>query len=905
MTEKKDKESNGVSHETSRRAFLKYSGISMLGAASGFKISRCSPDTESDPDANNLFSSIDAERKYVGLDNEGSLVAVARINPTRSYAGEYRIGKDGKAITIKEGIAELFSRYIKANEEDQDIWDSIKKRIDYTYRGVDTALSAILGRVAESGDRETGGLTPSGEKIRQEVVEGGKKLLFKLNLVSPSVMDYQGNGDLSLNSHGMPGDGTTACTDWAFVAATMRWFHDNLDITYHQMAVGESSTLISTHASAIAQGLPTMTPEALVEGRLSNIDDLSAAPLFVGGYPFFYVRKYLQDCHDPSHADDPMQGHVQSISGEYTPPGKATDQLPFYNLSNAEAATPDARGRKIEVPNGANYNEIVVHKAVVGDPDDIDNYPGSVLINMPKLKIHSICIMTNAIKNIGIGMWPNTSGADANPSTTDNLYSYPSTLSAPDCTFESPIGNIKGRIYHSPHSHGIKLNCDGGIYSESIPSDSNDGIKGTMVDINLAINGEELVPYILHVSDAVGVTNVEHGGGTPGYLCNEGLVIASEDPVALDLFGARYLFKGVPEGTVDGHPFAIKTPAGDVLFFDNSIVSKRGGYEWPVEYTDLFSYAEEKGLGSRAYRVRGLDLTAKKKARLLVSRRGHFGRLILHRAKNAEKSLRNGNFSFKEILSRPLRGPGMLPHYASLTGLLWPMQNALGKLTRANDQLALTAFGIDTGYENRFRELFADGSDILKFGEEGSDVDNTLGIVGMTLYYAGLGRFERSNAHFLLKTHKYSTPEWNTLGAGVKFDSATLAASLSMALGPESEETVDRFFNMTYGTDSNRTTRWPSMQWTRFTSLLRDLVAAHEAAKTYAGAKGFTFELFVPESLPYLPPASEQPQFANIFRRYLLDEPNNLPEENIVETSDPDDLFCVAFFLEDSEVERW
>lgn len=160
MTEKKDKESDGVSHETTRRVFLKYSGISMLGAASGFKILRCSPDIECDPGVNSLFSSIDTERKY-------------------------HLPSDGSRRVI----------------------------------------------------------------------------------------------DISLN--------TCQC--------------------YYS-----------------AQGLPTMTPEALAEGRLSNIDDLSAAPVFFGGHLFLYVRKYLQDCHDPSYTDDPMQGCVQSISGEYASPGKAT-----------------------------------------------------------------------------------------------------------------------------------------------------------------------------------------------------------------------------------------------------------------------------------------------------------------------------------------------------------------------------------------------------------------------------------------------------------------------------------------------------------------------------------------------------------------------------------------------------
>jgi len=58
------------------------------------------------------------------------------------------------------------------------------------------------------------------------------------------------------------------------------------------------------------------------------------------------------------------------------------------------------------VPEGANFKEITLHKVIIGgdpaDAEDLHNYPGCVLINVPKHKIHAQDLLTNAIKNLGI-----------------------------------------------------------------------------------------------------------------------------------------------------------------------------------------------------------------------------------------------------------------------------------------------------------------------------------------------------------------------------------------------------------------------------------------------------------------------------------------------------------------------
>ncbi|GAG30874.1 unnamed protein product, partial [marine sediment metagenome] len=245
-------------------------------------------------------------------------------------------------------------------------------------------LDHALGRLNE----ETG----FKEKVKQQVKEG-KRLLFKPNMVNPMVIDRLTHGE---------GLGNTACTSWPFVAALMRWFHDKLDITYYEMTVGEAASATSIMAgvfSVMSGNAVDITTEAVIEGKCGDL---------YGGWGFYFVRKYLADAHDPSHTDNPMNGYQESVSGEYLPPGRAGDRLMVYDLNRIQDIR--SKGRDIPVPDGANYSEITLHKAIIGgdpaDPEDIRDYPGCVLVNVPKLKMHAMDLLTNAIKNLGIGLYP-------------------------------------------------------------------------------------------------------------------------------------------------------------------------------------------------------------------------------------------------------------------------------------------------------------------------------------------------------------------------------------------------------------------------------------------------------------------------------------------------------------------
>lgn len=826
-------------------------------------------------------------------------IGAARIDPLLSYAGEYDISGQSPTTVLVNGIPDLLAAFIQSDYSgapSEEIWKEIEQRIDYTYEGLEPVLKPILGgRVSLPEGNSRLILTRSGKKLRGEVVRKGKKLFFKPNIVSPEVLGYDGSGSAPLNRYGCPGSGVQACTDWCFLAALMRWFHDNLDITYHQMAVGEASPTARLAKEIINQNLPfDYTLESLLEGRVSRFDDPDGgpgAPLYYGGYPFYFVRKYLKSRHSPDHQDDPMHGLMESQQGIYLPPGAANRMLPIYNLSNAEAHTSDARGREIRFPDGAQYKKMTVHKAIIGDPDDPVNYPGCVLVNVPKLKVHSITATTNAIKNLGIGLWPTESGSDADPDTPDNQYSLPSSVNYPGCTF-APFSSFKGGVYHSRQSHGIQHNCDGAVEPTSIPDNFNDGIKGTMVDIDCAVIGRYgWVPYTLHVCDAITVTNVSHSGTANGYSKNEGLILASEDPVALDFFGARYMYKNVSRDQVSGHPFAMYSPFGDIEYDadTNTIVSATGVYEFPVENDPLFAYAESRGLGTQRYHVVGLDLTTSNlQEALLASKEGHFGRLVFD-----GKPGPNRPFRFEEIIAQPVQSMGLPPYYVSMDGPVCTLQNTLRRLAIAVDEYTQSNMGFLPGYEAQFDTADLDGDGKLAIGDDANNIDTLLGITAYAYSFMAIGQMERFEFHAAVKSVKYSDPAWNRQGSGTSIETIPYVIALTLASQPETAYTVDQFFNgATYGLGEDGKMRWPSLQWSRYLYELNAVNAGYQRASAYATKMGYAFKLRVPGSLPYFP--------------YVPNPFMSLGLTGIEETEKQDEMFVARFYNSaGEEVEKW
>lgn len=516
---------------------------------------------------------VDSQLGKRKIDSEGAPISGIRMDASRAYAG----------------IPVLLQKVI--NENDMTAWVEIANKIDYIYNNIDCALTEL--------DRETG----FSIEVRSQI-NLGKKLLFKPNLVTPDVID-----------HGAHGEGSAAiiCTEWPMIAALMRWFHDKLDISYHQMALGEAASLTFFIASMLSKfSAKTITTEAVFEGRSGD---------FYGGWGFYFVRRYLGERHPSSHIDNPMNGYEDSVIGNFLPPGRANDRLMVYDLNKVQEGK--SRGRTVPVPDGANFKEITLHKVVVGgDPantDDIIDYPGCILVNVPKSKIHAQDLITNAIKNLGIGLYPTQCAFGMDKNDTFWKYSCPNTS----------IPSMKAKLPHSPwvlkmdDETNLPTKDENGKYIATKTA----GFPGTQVDIIKAVQNQNV--FMLHVVDAINAINISHDPDGKAVRVPEGYVWSSLDCVALDLFWARYLFKTVPMREAlrlkeeNGWPteFVHHVP---VAAIEGKNIATVEGLDSPLFRYNLYRYAEERGVGSQKYHIVGWDSLTETQ---LASLEGHLGRI--------------------------------------------------------------------------------------------------------------------------------------------------------------------------------------------------------------------------------------------------------------------------------------
>jgi len=504
------------------------------------------------------------------VDASGAPVGLVRMDVEKSYAG----------------VGELLKDYI--NNSNQASWDDIKTRIDYTYNCLDQALGPLAN--------QTG--------LQQEITSRlgkGQKLLFKPNLVGLINIDPQTHG---------PTPASTTCTEWPFIAALMRWFHDKQDVSYYQMCLGEAATVMPAAAGMLTMLHPDgkkITVEAALEGRCGD---------FYGGWGFYFVRKYLSETLSGEYSDDPMQGYEESLAGRYIPPGQVSDKLMLYDLNRIY--DDPSKGREIEVPDGVNYETITLHKAIIGaepsDPDDMANYPGCILINVPKFKVHAITLFTNIIKNLGIGLYPMQFSKSGDH---DWDYSDPN----------NPAPGMKASIPHEvwvaeiDKATNLPKRDENGQYMVH----KTGGITATMIDIVKAVMNQNIL--MMHIVDGIEAINVDHTGSLAAQKVPEGMVFAGMDPVATDLLCARYMFCNVPiakavkSGIDDGHggffPQEVPIPKLD----GGNIISETG-FDSPLARDICFQKAEERGLGKRAYYALGTDVLTDFP---IVTLQGHLG----------------------------------------------------------------------------------------------------------------------------------------------------------------------------------------------------------------------------------------------------------------------------------------
>ncbi len=619
-------------------------------------------------------------------DTEGSIVGVVRLDPNASQAG----------------MGELLQAYI--NGTDPEAWHKIQTRIDYMYIN--------LGWAMDSVERVTG----FSDEIRSGVKKG-RKLFFKPNLVSMTCIDPETHG---------PDRAVTACLEWSFLAALMRWYHDQVGVRYSEMAMGEAATMMSSAAATYTMLHPQkrlITPQAAIEGK---IDD------YYCGWGFYFVRKYLKDSLPSSDpADNPMNGYEESISGTYIPPGLVRDKLMVYDL-NRIVDNP-SKGREIEVADGEYFRTITLHKAIVGgdpkDKEDCKLYPGCILVNVPRLKVHNCALITAAVKNLGIGLYP------MECSRTEKGYDY----SLP----RTGIPGLKGGICHQPWvpamgEDGFPRRDGKGNYIVH----KTGGITAAMVDIIQAVRSQGIP--IFHVLDAIQPTNLDHQGILPGIPVPEGLVFVGADPVAVDFAAARYIYSNVSlkeahdAGLDDGFGgrFAQRVP---VPFPEDGQIKTRQGYDCPIARDFLGKRSEERELGQRKYFLAGKDVVG---SRPIVSVEGRIGTVDGSR--------------FDEIVTKEL--------YFDVFKFPWDMQQTFLNYLDATDRLEKRS--------ERKKIFLAD------FDEDGdgSISYEEVGKKGHAVFNTHLGAYSNSISATELLGHlkgayvaramglKCSEPKWNPKG---------------------------------------------------------------------------------------------------------------------------------------------
>lgn len=704
---------------------------------------------------------VDSQLGKRKVDSEGAPISGVRMDVYKAYAGVpgllQKVINESDTTTRTEitgaytgygGGPGLLQKVV--NESDTGAWAEIKNKIDYIYSNLDYSLAGL--------DRETGFAREVQSQIRS-----GKKLLFKPNLVAPMVIDPATHGE---------GAGDPVCTQWPLIAALMRWFHDKLDISYYQMVLGEASTSTFFMSFVFSKSTgKTITTEAVFEGRSKD---------FYGGWGFFFVRRYLAERHPPSHTDDPMQGYEDSVTGRFLPPGRAGDRLMVYDLNKLQDDT--SKGRTVAVPDGANFKEVTLHKAIIGgdphDTGDLRDYPGCVLVNVPKLKIHAQDLITNAIKNLGIGLYPTQSAFGKDKNDISWKYSYPHTS----------IPNYKGKLPHSPwvlkmdDNTNLPVKDKNGEYIATKTA----GFPGTQADIIRAVQSQNV--FMLHVVDAIDMINISHNPDGKAIRVPEGYVWASLDCVALDLFCARYCFKTIPmlealklkEENSWPTEFVHHVPVARI---DGENIVTEEGLDSPLFRYNLYRYAEERGVGQQKYYITGWDSLTETP---LASLGGHLGRI--------------DNAKFLEMMTKTM--------YYNPNTILHDLQKTILSYAKAHD--GLTGSSLLKEFVDSFDENHNGIIDYDEMGQKGIETAQ-FAMLAHALYLKLTAEYGLLKGSFIESAFfgKNSDKNWNPHGHDfVKEKMLVFKAAVAFGMSQYEAVNADPFVSgMSWGKGM-----WPSWQ---------------------------------------------------------------------------------------------
>jgi len=307
-------------------------------------------------------------------------------------------------------------------------------------------------------------------------------------------------------------------------------------------------------------------------------------------------------------------------------------------------------------------------------------------VDLPKLKIHGVELLTCAVKNLGIGLFPTEANASQEPGKFRWKYGIP----------DLRIATGKARVPH--FRWAIKCNPDSGTPTRD--GDGNyvwtrtGGLEATMADCIQAVRGQGVM--MLHVVDAIEATNISHAG--PGCTTvPEGLVFASNDIVGVDACCSRYLFSTVAMADLQNirreHRLASdvvqKVPMPRI---EGPNVVAGTGYDSPFSRYGALKHCEDRGLGQREFHVVGKDLW----------QGGNLGSLGQHLG-------RVDNGVFDELLTTTL--------YHTPGKVLWDLQATSLAYIEANDELT----GSD--FKKKILEAYDENEDgVIDYMERGRGV---------------------------------------------------------------------------------------------------------------------------------------------------------------------------------------
>jgi hypothetical protein len=350
---------------------------------------------------------------------------------------------------------------------------------------------------------------------------------------------------------------------------------------------------------------------------------------------------------------------------------------------------------------------------------------------MPKLKVHNQALFTNAIKNVGIGLYPMKA---SRTNTMQWEYSYP----------YSSVPALKSGLPHQvwvpemdPKTCLPRKDAKGTYIVTK-----TGGLTGTMLDIMRALTSQDV--FMVHIVDTIEAVNRDHQGIGLGIAEAEGLVVTGTDMVATDLFCARYMFSNVgskesrESGLVDrfGGSFVQAVP---VPRFNGTEIITEKGYDCPLSRDHALVRAEQSGLGTSAYYVVGKDGITENP---LGSDKGRLGY--------------QDNGSFHEIVTSSL--------YWDIYKMPWDLQKTFFGYLEAAGRLEHKA--LKKGFLDAFDE---DKDGVVSYEEYGKK-----GMFGPSLLLTGLylsmrgveDESELFRAFFALMATNLrgSNPQWNAEG---------------------------------------------------------------------------------------------------------------------------------------------